>query len=143
MQMHCNRRIRHRPALLLTLLLLLVTSGIASGAPPRNVILLIGDCMGFEQVKAAGMYIHGQPGTIPFEYFPHQGQVTTHSANSSVTDSAAAATAIATGFKVNNDVVSVAIPGDGDDLAGWIAAGAPAGMDVGIFAGNFGKIACP
>ncbi len=83
---------------------------------PKNVVLLIGDGMGFEQVKAAGMYAHGAPGTLPFEAFPHRAEMTTHSADSPVTDSAAAATALATGRKVNNGVVSVAHPGGGGEL---------------------------
>jgi alkaline phosphatase len=83
---------------------------------PMNVVLLIGDGMGFEQVKAGGMYAHGAPGTLPFEAFPHRAEMTTHSADSPVTDSAAAATALATGRKVNNGGVSVAHPGGGDEL---------------------------
>jgi hypothetical protein len=45
--------------LILTLLLLLLLKGPAAGALPKNVIILIGDGMGFEQVKAAGMYKNG------------------------------------------------------------------------------------
>ncbi|MBU0639264.1 MAG: alkaline phosphatase [Planctomycetes bacterium] len=89
---------------------------LAAAEAPKNVILLIGDGMGFEQVRAAGMYAHGVPGTFAFESFPYQGTVTTYSANNSVTDSAAAATALATGYKVNNGVVSMAYPGDGREL---------------------------
>ncbi len=83
---------------------------------PKNVILFIGDGMGFESVKAAGMYANGIPGTLSFEGFPQKARVTTRSADSAITDSAAAATAIATGTKVNNDVISTAIPGDGREL---------------------------
>jgi alkaline phosphatase len=82
-------------------------------AVPTNIIFFIGDGMGFEQVKAANFYA-GEP--LSFERFPHQGQCTTYSASSSVTDSAAAATAIATATKVNNGVVSLAYPGDGSEL---------------------------
>ncbi len=92
-----------------------VVSSVLADAP-RNVIVLIGDGMGFEQVSAAGMYAYGMPGTFSFESFLHQAEVTTYSANSPVTDSAAAATAIATGHKVNNGVISMAIPGDGSEL---------------------------
>ncbi len=88
----------------------------AAAAPARNVILFIGDGMGLEQVKAGGMYANGEPNTLSFEAFEHFAEVTTYSANSSVTDSAAAATAIATGHKVNNDVISVAIPGNRSEL---------------------------
>jgi len=82
-------------------------------AEPTNVIFFIGDGMGFEQVKAANHYI-AEP--LAFEGFADQAECTTYSADSTVTDSAAAATAMATSYKVNNDVVSVAIPGDGSDL---------------------------
>ena len=97
----------------------MVIGGVAAcalQAAPRNVIIIIGDGMSFEQVRAAGMYLFGAEGTLSFEALPHQGQITTYSANSSVTDSAAAATAVATGQKVNNGVISQAIPGDGGDL---------------------------
>jgi len=90
------------------------TNNDPSGAP-KNVIISIGDGMGPEQVKAAGMYA-GTPGSMSFEQFPHQAEVTTHAANDPVTDSAASATAIATGVKVNKGVISLATPGDGQPL---------------------------
>jgi alkaline phosphatase len=82
----------------------------------RNIILLIGDGMGFEQVRAASMYENGAEGGLSFETLPFQGRVSTFSASSAVTDSAAAATALATGSKVNNGVISLAIPGDSTPL---------------------------
>ena len=85
----------------------------AEAQPPRNVVLLIGDGMGPEQVKAANYY---QGGPLSFETMPFQAEVTTYSANSSVTDSGASATALATGVKVNNSVISMAIPGDEREL---------------------------
>jgi alkaline phosphatase len=107
-------------SLILMLVWFLVTIGLpgsaAPGDPPQNVIFLIGDGMGFEQVRAAGMYLNGIEGTLSFEILPYQAEMTTYSANSSVTDSAAAATAMATGVKVNNGVVSVEIPGDVSEL---------------------------
>lgn len=86
---------------------------VTSQAQPRNIILFVGDGMGFEHVKATRLYMGGP---LSFESFPYSGQVQTSSANSSVTDSAAAATAMATGIKVNNGVISVALPGDGSEL---------------------------
>jgi len=83
----------------------------ALGAQPRNVIFFIGDGMGPEQVKAATYYLGGP---LSFESLPYQGWLTTYSANSSVTDSAAAATAMATGYKVNNGVISEARPANAD-----------------------------
>ncbi len=81
--------------------------------PPRNVIYFIGDGMGPEQVKAARLYAGG---ALSFEGFPNQGRVRTYSANNSVTDSAAAGTALATGVKVNNEVVGMRIPGKRQDI---------------------------
>jgi alkaline phosphatase len=83
---------------------------------PRNIIIMIGDGMGFEQVKAASYYEGGAEGSLSFENLPYTGNVTTYAADNPVTDSAAAATAIATGQKVNNGVISVAIPGDSSEL---------------------------
>lgn len=88
----------------------------AQAAPPKYVFFFIGDGMGPEQVKAGGMYAHGAAGTLSFESLPYQGYLTTYSADNSITDSAAAGTALATSFKVNNGVISVALPGDGSEL---------------------------
>jgi alkaline phosphatase len=85
-------------------------------AEPNNVIFLIGDGMGPEQVKAAGMYLNGLPGTLSFESLPYKGELTTGSADNAITDSAGAGTALATGVKVNNGVISKEIPGDSNDL---------------------------
>src|SRR3989339_554510 len=82
----------------------------------NNIIIFIGDGMGFEHVKAAGMFENGDANTLLFESFPHNAKVTTYAANSDITDSGAAATAIATGHKVNRGVISMAYPGDEREL---------------------------
>ena len=85
----------------------------AVSAPIRNVILCIGDGMGPGQVAAARLFA----GTnLVFEAFPYQSRVTTVAAGGALTDSAAAATALATGHKANDGVLSQAIPGDGSNL---------------------------
>jgi len=67
---------------------------------------MIGDGMGFEQVKAASLYAYGQEKSLSFEKY-YQGEMMTHPADSnSITDSAAAGTAMATGQKVRNQVIS-------------------------------------
>lgn len=101
-------------------------------AMPTNVILFIGDGMGYHQVAAAGLYAHGASGTLSFEAFPNQAQVTTRSADSAITDSAAAATAMATGRKVDNGVISVASPGDGHELSTVLEQAAAAGKATGL-----------
>lgn len=85
-------------------------------AIPRNIILFIGDGMGPEQVKAAGMFKNGVSGSLIFETLDFTNTMTTYSASSRITDSAASSTAMATGNKVNNGVISTAIPGDSSEL---------------------------
>lgn len=93
--------------IIITLLLLLAQT---SQAELRNVIIMIGDGMGFEQVKAASLYAFGEEKSLPFEKY-YRGEVMTHSANSyrsdsHATDSAASGTAMATGQKVNSSAIS-------------------------------------
>ncbi len=75
----------------------------------KNVIIFIGDGAGLEHIRA-GRYFIGS--NLCFEAWTN-AQVKTSSASNPTTDSAAAATAMATGHKVNNGVISVALPGDG------------------------------
>jgi alkaline phosphatase len=56
----------------------------------------------------------------------------TSSADNEVTDSAAAATAIATGRKVNNGVLSIALPGDGSPLETLLEHYARSGKVTGL-----------
>ncbi len=113
-------------------LVLVAASGPLAAAPPRNVIFMIGDGMGLPHVQAGGMYLAGSPGTLSFEALPWQARVTTFSADSSVTDSAAAATAMATGHKVNNGVIAMAYPGDGRELTGLLEVYKALGARTGI-----------
>ncbi len=107
---------------------------------PKNVILMIGDGMGFEQVEA-GRYKSGNP--LCFESFPAQTEMTTHSANSAVTDSAASGTAMATGTKVNNDVISMAYPGDGSELTTSLEIHRDLGKMTGLVSTTFMTHATP
>ena len=71
---------------------------------PKNIILMIGDGMGLAQITAA-MYKNGNE--INMEEFPVIGLQKTHSGDNLVTDSAAAATAIACGVKTFNNGIGV------------------------------------
>ena len=97
----------------ISVVLALTLSKVALAAEPKNVIIAIGDGMGPEQIKA-GNYYNG--GFLSFETLPYQGWQTTYSANSAITESAASATSMATGVKVDNYTISTAYPGDGSDL---------------------------
>lgn len=111
-----------------------------SAAQPRNVILFIGDGMGFEQVKAAGCY---SGAALSFESLPYRAQATTYSANSAITDSAASGTALATGVKVNNAVVSMAFPGDGRELQTTLEFSKALGKRTGLITTTFLTHATP
>jgi len=69
---------------------------------PRNVILLIGDGMGYNHVALARHRALGASGRLYMERLPVVGVVRTYSADSLITDSAAAATAMACGVKTDN-----------------------------------------
>jgi alkaline phosphatase len=79
----------------------------STGASPRNVIVLIGDGMGVSQLTLALYVGPGQDGKLAVDSMPVVGLARTHSANCFVTDSAAAGTALATGAKTNNKMLSV------------------------------------
>ncbi|KRB59593.1 alkaline phosphatase [Flavobacterium sp. Root186] len=71
---------------------------------PKNVILLIGDGMGLTQIYAGYTANKGQ---LSLFNIPTQGLSITKASDSYITDSAAGATAMATGHKTNNRFISV------------------------------------
>ena len=75
----------------------------------RNVILFIGDGMGQAHRFAGQLLAAGRNGRLAMDRLPYLGQMGTMPADPAtfVTDSAAAATAIATGVKAENGVVSI------------------------------------
>nr|CCE70453.1 TPA: alkaline phosphatase IV precursor [Pyrococcus abyssi GE5] len=74
----------------------------ASPSGVRNVIILIGDGMGFSQLQLTKLVY----GHLNMEDFPYTGIELTDSLSGEVTDSAAAGTAIATGVKTYNRMIS-------------------------------------
>jgi len=87
----------------LFLILLIFSNCSRNDNYPKNIIIYIGDGMGVAHITAGKI----ARGNINLERFSVSGLVTTHSANHLVTESAAAATALATGYKTNNRAVSV------------------------------------
>ncbi len=78
----------------------------------RNIIIMIPDGMGLADVTAARTFKHGPNGApLSFETLKHIGYQRSHSANSLVTDSAAAASAWACGEKFDNN--EICYHGDG------------------------------
>jgi alkaline phosphatase len=76
-------------------------------APPKakNVILLIGDGTGLSQISSAFFFKETSPN---YARFKHIGLINTTSSREDITDSAAGATAFASGIKTYNGAVGVA-----------------------------------
>jgi alkaline phosphatase len=95
---------------------------------PLNIILMISDGCGYNCFDLASLYQHGRSGTQVYDSFPVRLAVSTHSASGTPydpqkawasfdfvlidpTDSAAAATALATGLKTSDDVIGLSPEG--------------------------------
>ena len=94
------------------LAMMLVIMAASAKKGPKYVFYFIGDGMGVNQVMGTQYYlsdIDGKLGYQPlcFTAFPYSGLVITNSANSYVTDSSAAGTALASGKKTDNNVLGV------------------------------------
>lgn len=91
------------------LVLLFFAASVVAAPRPKNIILVIGDGMGPSHVTAA-RWIRGDK--LQLLRMPVIGIVATHSADDAVTDSAASASAYATGMKTNNGALSVDADGN-------------------------------
>ena len=112
----------------LVLSLLTASAGASEREPVRNLIYLIGDGMGLSQVA---MLQTGYGDTLTsFDRARGVALIRTRSANSRVTDSAAAGTALASGSKTANGMVG--IDPEGRPLTSMMARAHRAGMAVGI-----------
>jgi len=95
----------------------------------KNVIMMISDGCGYNQVDAASLYLYGRTGVQVYEHFPFKFGMSTYSADghgydpqlawndfdyvkSGATDSAAAATAMSTGVKTNDKAIGVDVYGN-------------------------------
>ena len=120
--------------LIYTLLLVLMT--VTAHGQAKYVFYFIGDGMGVNQVNGTEMYqAEFQKGIIGvepllFTQFPVGTMATTFSATNSVTDSAAAGTALATGEKTYNHAISVDV--DKNPLQTVAEKAKKAGKKVGV-----------
>ncbi len=73
----------------------------------QNIIFFIGDGMGVAQVSATSIRNSGADCYLTMEKMPITGLVKTHSAENLITDSAAAGTALASGYKTRNGMINV------------------------------------
>lgn len=91
---------------LFVFVLLLFIPGLAAQDRAKNVILFLGDAGGIPTVNAASIYGYDGPHRLFVQKMPHIGLSETSSASQWVTDSAAGMTAIVTGHKTHNGVIS-------------------------------------
>lgn len=116
-----------RPALLALLLVAVASSGEEPPRAPRNVILLIADGGGTAHFTLAKLR---RGADFNIGRMPVVGLATTHSTERTVTDSASAATAIATGVKVN--IGAVSLDPQGKPLETVLEAAERRGMVTGL-----------
>lgn len=133
--------------ILQTLCALLVLASLALGAEGREtakyIFLFIGDGMGEAQVRAAELHSSGAgEGKLAFSAFPVRGSITTASANAAVTDSAAAGTALASGYKTKNGVLNMD-PSMTERCSPLSVTARNRGMKVGIVTSSFLNDATP
>lgn len=95
---------------LIVSLLMAICVFVADAGGVKYVFYFIGDGMGMGHVNAAQYYnrmVKGDGDRLFMQQFPYAGICTTYSASHRVTDSAAAGTALATGYKTNNGMLGL------------------------------------
>jgi len=100
--------------------------------PVKNVILMIGDGMGFTHIVAARTVVLGAQGRLTIERLPVTGVIDNYAADEFVSGSAATATSLATGYKTNEKMISV-LP-DGTPALTILEAVREKGLSTGLVA---------
>jgi alkaline phosphatase len=122
--------------------------GLAAQELAKNVILFLGDAGGIPTVSAASIYGYNEPRRLFIQNMPHIGLMETSSASSWVTDSAAGMTAIVTGNKTHNGVLSqseTAVRGkkDGEPLKTILEYAEENGLSTGVVSNSSAASATP
>ncbi|MBN1481615.1 alkaline phosphatase [candidate division KSB1 bacterium] len=115
---------KQRVMFLLALMILSVIFACSSQSEPKNVIIIIGDGAGFNQLQAGSLYLYGDENALTPHKFPVKLAATTYSMSGAgykpalvienfdylkekCTDSAASGTALSTGSKTYNGAIGV------------------------------------
>ena len=111
--------------------------GTAAVERARNVILFIGDAGGLPTLNAASLYGYDRPQALFIQNMPNIALMDTSTASNWVTDSAAGMTAIVTGRKTQNGVLSqsdAAVRGqkDGERLKTILEYAEERGLSTGV-----------
>lgn len=118
-------------------------SGIGFGAEPvaKNIVLFVADAGGNSTIHAASLHAHGEPNRLFLQRMPHIALSDTTTASQLVTDSAAGMTAIVTGERTHNGVVSqsaTAVRGkvDGEPLKTILEHAEERGLATGVISND-------
>lgn len=92
----------------LTVFATLATPALAEAkGEAKNVIFFLGDGMGPTTVTATRIYRYGEDGMLKMEQLRRTARIKTYSQNAQTTDSAPSMSAYMTGYKMDNDVISM------------------------------------
>src|SRR5436190_10207429 len=97
---------------------------------PFGIILIVGEGLAPERIALTRVYLGGSDAHLALDGMPHVALVTNHSRDFAVSDQAAAASALATGVKVNNR--SLSVDPDGKPLANIIDLARARGRATGL-----------
>jgi alkaline phosphatase len=97
---------------------------------PFGIILIIGEGLAPERIALTRVYLGGSDAHLALDGMPHVALVTNHSRDFAVSDQAAAASALATGVKVNNR--SLSVDPNGKPLASIIDLARNRGRTIGL-----------
>jgi alkaline phosphatase len=121
--------------------LLSMSAASAQQTPAKNVIFFLGDGAGISSLNAASIYGYGRPQALYLQQVPNLALADSSTAKEWVTDAAAALTAVATGVKTRNGVVSqtataVRDVSDGANLKTILEYAEERGLSTGIIAND-------
>src|SRR5215468_9488167 len=129
----------NRPAVILLAACLI--AAVPAFSQARNVILFVGDGVGVSSLNAASIYGYGRAQALYLQKMPNLALADSSSAREWVTDAAAAATAMASGVKSRNGVMSqtasaVKDARDGDTLKTILEYAEERGLSTGIISND-------
>lgn len=129
----------------LLLAAVLTVPGCGFGVEPepaaKNVVLFLADAGGSSTIHAASLHAHGEPNRLFLQRMPHIALSDTTTASHLVTDSAAGMTAIVTGARTHNGVISqsaTAVRGeqDGEPLKTLLEYAEERGLATGVISND-------
>ena len=133
---------------LVLFVLLAIPVALAAEQRAKNVILFLADAGGIPTLHAASLHGYGAPRKLFVQRMPHIALSDTSSGSHFVTDSAAGMTAIVTGRKINNNMVSQSTSGergvrDGEPLKTILEYAEERGLSTGIITNDAATGATP